>query len=80
MTKDEIMALAEKVGLTGLSLIDVAYLESFAELVAAVERESCAITAWSAGMDAHNAARGLPCDARDIGSKAASAIRARGKQ
>lgn len=42
MTRDEIMALAEKVGLTGLSLIDVAYLESFAELVAAVEREACA--------------------------------------
>lgn len=80
MTKDEIMALAEKVGLTGLSLIDVAYLESFAELVAAAEREACAITAWSAGMDAHNAARGLPCDARDVGSKAASAIRARGAQ
>ena len=40
MTKDEIMALAEKVGLTGLSLIDVAYIESFAELVAAAEREA----------------------------------------
>ena len=42
MTKNEIMALAEKVGLTSLSLIDVAYLESFAELVAAAEREACA--------------------------------------
>lgn len=41
MTKDEIMALAEKVGLTGLSLIDIAYLESFAELVSAAEREAC---------------------------------------
>ena len=41
MTRDEIMALAEKVGLTSLSLIDVAYLESFAELVAALEREAC---------------------------------------
>jgi len=56
-----------------------ASLERFAALVAAAEREACAITAWSAGMDAHNAARGLPCDARDVGSKAASAIRARGE-
>lgn len=40
MTRDEIMMIAEKVGLTGLSLIDVAYLESFAELVASAEREA----------------------------------------
>lgn len=55
-------------------------LEHFAALVAAAEREQCAITAWGVGMGAHDAARGLPCDARDVGSKAASAIRARGKQ
>ena len=41
MTKDEIMALAEKVGLTGLSLVDVGYLGRFAELVAAAERKAC---------------------------------------
>lgn len=55
------------------------YLAHFAALAAAAEREACAVTAWSAGMDAHNAVRGLPCDARDVGSKAAAAIRARGK-
>ena len=42
-----------------------------------LEREACAITAWSAGMDTHNAARGIPCDAREVGSKVAKAIRAR---
>lgn len=41
MTKDEVVAIAEKVGLTGLSLIDVGYLGRFAELVSAFEREAC---------------------------------------
>ena len=50
MTRDEITALAGKVGLTGLSLIDVAYLESFAELVSASEREAC-IAAIQAQID-----------------------------
>jgi len=53
--------------------------ESYARWRACQEREECAITAWSSGMDAHNASRGLPCDARDVGSKAAAAIRARGQ-
>ena len=52
-------------------------LERFAALIAAAEREACAVTAWSAGMDCHNKALGLPCDARNVGSLAASAIRAR---
>lgn len=56
---------------------EVQFLERFAALVAQHESEVCAITAWSAGMDAHNAARGLPCDAREVGSKAAQAIRSR---
>lgn len=37
--------------------------------------EACAIAAWVAGMDAHNKALGLPCDAREVGAAAASAIR-----
>jgi hypothetical protein len=39
-------------------------------------RERCAVAAWSAGMDAHNAARGLPIDARHVGGECAKAIRA----
>lgn len=50
MTKDEVVALAEKAGLTGLSLIDVGYLGRFAELVSASERESC-IAAIQAQID-----------------------------
>ena len=50
MTKDEVVALAEKVGLTGLSLIDVGYLGRFAELVSASEREAC-IAAIQAQID-----------------------------
>ncbi len=38
------------------------------------ERESCAVTAWSTGMDLHMKS----FDAREIGSKCAAAIRARG--
>ena len=50
MTSDEVVALAEKVGLTGLSLIDVGYLGRFAELVSASEREAC-IAAIQAQID-----------------------------
>ena len=41
MTKEEVVAIAEKVGLTGLSIIDIGYLRLFAELVSASEREAC---------------------------------------
>lgn len=42
------------------------------------EREACAVAAWSAGMDTHNKANGFPaCDAREVGSLAARAIRMR---
>lgn len=50
MTKDEVVALAGKVGLTGLSLVDVGYLGRFAELVSASEREAC-IAAIQAQID-----------------------------
>jgi hypothetical protein len=74
--RDEIIKLAREAGLP----IQIFQLERFAALVADAEREACAITAWAAGMDAHNAARGLRCDARCVGSKAASAIRARSQE
>ena len=50
MTEGEVMALAGKVGLTGLSLVDVGYLGRFAELVSASEREAC-IAAIQAQID-----------------------------
>ena len=81
MTKDQIMRMSREAGFNWPDIQTTTIeqrLERFVALVAAAEREACAITAWSAGMDAHNAARGLPCDARDVGSKAASAIRTRG--
>lgn len=43
----------------------------------ATEREACAGTAWNAGMIAHTNAAGMPCDAREVGSACARAIRAR---
>lgn len=42
MNRDDIIRMAKDVGMTGLSLIDVGYLERFAALVAAAEREECA--------------------------------------
>lgn len=88
MTSDDIIKMAREAGATtvdqddpqcyiGDTAFDEDGLKRFYAMAVAAEREACAITAWSAGMDAHNAARGLPCDARDVGSKAAKAIRAR---
>lgn len=42
MTREDIIKLARDAGMTGLSLIDVGYLERFARLIAAAEREACA--------------------------------------
>lgn len=79
MTTEEIVKAAYDAGFSSSEMHQrLAEFKRLIDAAAAAEREACAITAWSAGMDAHNAARGLPCDARDIGSKAASAIRARG--
>lgn len=60
------------------STVPVQWLEQFAKLVASKEREECAITAWSAGMDAHTKASSL-ADPREIGSICARAIRSRSK-
>lgn len=58
-----------------LDLCDVCYWRA----MVAREREACAVTAWFAGMDYHERALGLPCDAREVGSSCANAIRERGK-
>lgn len=78
MTQEEVIKLAQEAGFGNYAYEAAGIFERFAAIVAATEREACAITAWSAGMDAHNEAQGLPCDARNVGSKAAKAIRARG--
>ncbi len=50
--------------------------QALIDLGAAAEREACAITAWSTGMDLHM----KQYDAREIGSACAKAIRARGNE
>ena len=77
MTQEEVIKLAKEAGFGNYAYEAAGIFSRFAAIVAATEREECAITAWSVGMDAHNAARGIPCDARGVGSKAANAIRAR---
>ena len=75
MTNDK--ELIERLALSLAEKIGIDELESFAKLVAAEEREACAVAAWMAGMDEHNKARGMPCDAREVGSAGAQAIRMR---
>ena len=84
MTRNDIIKLAREAGMLDFSEpsdsdLLLGELERFVALVAAAEREACAVTAWSVGMDCHNKALGLPCDARNVGSLAAQAIRARGR-
>ena len=81
MNRDEIIKLAREAGFHNwYSDKSREYLfgcvVKFAELVAAAEREACAITAWSAGMDAHTKAS-LLADPREIGSICAREIRSR---
>lgn len=50
MNKDDVIRMARDAGMESLSLIDVGYLERFAELVAAAERRKhqADIEAWKA--------------------------------
>lgn len=74
MNRDDIIRMAEDVGMTGLSLIDVGYLERFAALVAAAEREACAKICEKdpVGDD--------PACCTNTAHRAARAIRKRGEQ
>ena len=68
MTRDEIIEMAREAGMPSLSLIDIGYLEKFAALVAAAEREACAkVAEWE------------PC-ITCTPKRVAAAIRARGQQ
>ena len=42
INQDTIVFMAREAGMSSLSLIDIGYLEKFAALVAAAEREACA--------------------------------------
>lgn len=80
MTRDEIIRMAREAGigvkddsLVPVWHLSIKHLKRFAALVAAAEREACAVAAWSTGMGLHMKAH----DAREIGSACAAAIRAR---
>ena len=81
MTRDEIIAMAKEAGcvsatfwpdgFTGL----MGVFERFATLVAAAERESCALIANATVCDTH-----IPTGVKIYGSRAATAIRQRGAE
>ena len=86
-TREEFERWAESQGFSikEYDPINNSYLDDHADVAwwaweasARVEREACAVTAWTTGMQIHDRHRGMPCDAREVGSLAASAIRARG--
>jgi hypothetical protein len=64
-----------------IPLYTAAQARALADAEVAREREACAVLAWSTGMDYHSKRMlGAICaDARDVGSKCAYAIRARGQ-
>ena len=70
MTRDDILRIAREAGMPSLSLIDIGYLEKFAALVAAAEREQCALAAWEVVQYEVHA---------DLADQVAQAIRARGQ-
>ena len=70
INQDTIVFMAREAGMSNLSLIDIGYLEKFAALVEAVEREQCALTAWEVvEYEVH----------ADLADQVAQAIRARGR-
>ena len=78
MTTDELIDLAHKAGnpaITryGLAVVTIKWMENFAALVAASEREECAKLAETTICDTH-----LPTGVRIYGTRVADAIRARG--
>ena len=85
MTREEILQMAKEAGVVvvrdskfgreeyfNISSSMPAF-ERFANMVAAREREKCAVIAWTVGMDLHM----KQYDAREIGSTCARAIRER---
>jgi hypothetical protein len=78
MTQDEIIEMARRAGVRDDEQIfefsQYKYLEAFAKLVAAKEREACAKLAQETICDTH-----IPTGVNIYGTRAAKAIRARGE-
>lgn len=81
MSRDEIIAMGNEAALQNGHTYEpepgdgtIEFLGSFAALVAAKEREACAQIAQATVCDTH-----IPTGIRIYGTKAAQAIRARGK-
>ena len=80
MTREDITKIARKAGLhlatdvNWMPIIGIEYLERFAALVRADEREACAKVAKETVCDMH-----LGTGIKIYGTKAAAAIRARGQ-
>lgn len=79
MTRDEIIAMAKEAGSGDMGLnVDgsdhlIGLFERFAALVAAAEREACALIANATVCDTH-----IPTGVKIYGRRAATAIRERG--
>ena len=77
MTTEEIAVQVMKEWQMSFAGVELDFALELATRAVEAEREACAISAWMTGMDEHNKARGMPCDAREVGSSAARAIRKR---
>lgn len=77
MNRDEIIELAKQAGFDDFFCRDL-IIERLAHLVAEKEREACAVTAWTKGMELHHPVN--EPRAREVGSECAKAIRARGNE
>lgn len=77
MTNDEIIAIAREAGFNPVAYMggSLDVFVRFAALVAAKEREACADVAEKTVCDTH-----IPTGIKIYGTRAAKAIRARGKQ
>ena len=77
MTRDDIIHMAREQGLpeTATEGVFIVNTDDLGRLLAA-EREACAITAWSIGMDLHQ----KQFDAREVGASCTFAIRTRGEK
>ena len=77
MTRNDIIRMAREQGLpeTATEGVFIVNTDDLGRMLAA-EREACAITAWSIGMDLHY----KQFDAREVGASCAAAIRARGEK
>jgi hypothetical protein len=75
MNRDEISRIAKECGLTVEQSFHSPAIQKFASRIESLVREKYAVLAWQTGMYEHSKALGMPCDAREVGSAVAAAIR-----